>query len=94
MHAVFPLTEGMLQVSKDNSKPNLYFVYKDLWLDWINDVKPEATTIEGRAKLIQLYKSAQDDYFCKHKIILDTISILTQTHSRYQCMEILCRICT
>ncbi|KAG2203761.1 hypothetical protein INT47_012694 [Mucor saturninus] len=49
----------------ENARLSMHEVYplsEGLWLDWINDAKKEAGTEEGRAKLMNLYMQAQEDY--------------------------------
>ncbi|KAI8969015.1 hypothetical protein BDF20DRAFT_916429 [Mycotypha africana] len=42
---------------------DIYPLSEDLWLDWINDTKKHANTVEGQAKLQDLYNKAEQDYF-------------------------------
>jgi hypothetical protein len=43
----------------------LYYI--ELWLDWIEDAKKDASTEEGEVKLRRLYLEADQDYLCKWK---------------------------
>ncbi|KAG1223481.1 hypothetical protein G6F35_004635 [Rhizopus arrhizus] len=42
---------------------DIYPLSENLWLDWINDAKKEATSEEGERRLLHLYDEAEKDYF-------------------------------
>ncbi|KAI8082625.1 uncharacterized protein B0P05DRAFT_537764 [Gilbertella persicaria] len=59
------LKKAGLQDELEQARMNMHDIYpmsEALWLDWIQDTKKEANTVEGKTKLFQLHSLAQEDY--------------------------------
>lgn len=65
MHDIYPMTEGIYQSRTLYRQYAHIFFFVALWLDWIQDAKKQADTVNGQIKLLQLYDQAEQDYLCK-----------------------------